>query len=434
MTAVEVSSPIAVGPHGAAPDPAAGGAVAVQFLGNERAYWRLRVKGAALVVLTLGIYRFWLATDVRRFLWSNTEIAGDTLEYNGLATELLVGFLLAVAIIVPLYMTLAIVALELDSITLRPVVLGFILLAALGEFALYRARRYRLTRTVFRGVRFDQHGAAWNYALRALAWWVVVILTLGLAYPWSQANLQRFKLRNTSYGDVFGRFEGSGLSLFMRGLPMWFAVIAPLVIAIVSMAYVIDWDALSGAATHGDGGAVNNLIKDDPQLETALGLGVIAAAFSAIVAVLLYPVFQAVQLRWWLSGLRVGAMTVTSRLRVRQVYWVYLRFLLCLVLFAIAVSVVAGIGFVIVGALVAPAHDSNVNEVAGAVVLGVLYIVVMLGASVIYQVVIVASLWRLGAQSAELMGAAVLDNVRAAGVPSSALGEGLADALGVGSM
>jgi len=33
------------------------------------------------------IYRFWLATDVRRFLWSNTEIAGDTLEYNGLATE-----------------------------------------------------------------------------------------------------------------------------------------------------------------------------------------------------------------------------------------------------------------------------------------------------------------------------------------------------------
>ncbi len=68
---------------------------AIHFLGSERDYWRLRIKGAAFVMVTLGIYRFWLATDVRRFLWSNTEIDGETLEYNGLATELLVGFLFA---------------------------------------------------------------------------------------------------------------------------------------------------------------------------------------------------------------------------------------------------------------------------------------------------------------------------------------------------
>src|ERR1700731_2825154 len=80
---------------------------AVQFLGKEAAYWRLRTKGAALLMLTLGLYRFWFATDVRRFLWSNTEIVGDTLEYTGLATELLGGFLLALAILVPLYTAIA---------------------------------------------------------------------------------------------------------------------------------------------------------------------------------------------------------------------------------------------------------------------------------------------------------------------------------------
>src|SRR5580692_4981419 len=111
-TAEAVSSPVA----------AAG---AVRFLGDEGAYWRLRIKGAALVVVTLGIYRFWLATDVRRYLWSSTEIAGDTLEYNGLATELLVGFLLAIAILVPLYMALAIVALELDAFPIKPLAFGF---------------------------------------------------------------------------------------------------------------------------------------------------------------------------------------------------------------------------------------------------------------------------------------------------------------------
>jgi uncharacterized membrane protein YjgN (DUF898 family) len=74
----------------------------VRFLGREWSYWQLRLKGAALLLVTLGIYRFWLMTDVRRFLWSNTEIAGETLEYNGLATELLLGFLFAIAILVPI--------------------------------------------------------------------------------------------------------------------------------------------------------------------------------------------------------------------------------------------------------------------------------------------------------------------------------------------
>src|SRR5580692_5231559 len=101
-------------------------AATVRFLGDEDSYWRLRIKGAALVVVTLGIYRFWLATDVRRFLWSNTEISGDTLEYNGLATELLVGFLFALAILVPLYMIFALVALELDLVAFAPALIGFV--------------------------------------------------------------------------------------------------------------------------------------------------------------------------------------------------------------------------------------------------------------------------------------------------------------------
>src|ERR1043165_5263886 len=73
-----------------------------RFVGDERAFWRLLIRGAALLALTLGIYRFWLATDVRRFLWSNTEIAGDGLEYIGTARELLLGFLIAIALLVPL--------------------------------------------------------------------------------------------------------------------------------------------------------------------------------------------------------------------------------------------------------------------------------------------------------------------------------------------
>jgi uncharacterized membrane protein YjgN (DUF898 family) len=73
----------------------------IQFLGFDKDYWRLWIRGSFLLALTLGIYRFWLTTDTRRFLWSNTEVLGEPLEYTGTARELLIGFLIAVAILIP---------------------------------------------------------------------------------------------------------------------------------------------------------------------------------------------------------------------------------------------------------------------------------------------------------------------------------------------
>ena len=88
----------------------------VRFLGQRRVYWRLLIRGGVLLMVTLGIYRFWLATDVRRFLWSNTEIAGETLEYTGTALELLLGFLIAIAILIPVYAGFFLAALDLGTL------------------------------------------------------------------------------------------------------------------------------------------------------------------------------------------------------------------------------------------------------------------------------------------------------------------------------
>jgi uncharacterized membrane protein YjgN (DUF898 family) len=406
---------------------------AVQFLGRETAYWRLRVKGAALLMLTLGLYRFWFATDVRRFLWSNTEITGDTLEYTGLATELLVGFLFAVAILVPLYTVFAIAALELSPRAPVSLAAAILLVALLGEFALYRARRYRLTRTVFRGVQFDQHGAAWRYALLALVWWCAAIVTLGLAYPWAQAGLQRFKMGHTCYGDLEGWFASKGVTLFLRGLPIWLVVVGPVLIAFFALAALIDWNALNVAVAQDDQ-ATLAFIEASPGFRRAVGIAFICVALSGMAAVLLYPLFQAVSLRWWISGLRFGDLTVTSRLKTGQVYRVYLRFVLYILLLILVTAIAGAICLFAVNELVGPRHDSRLAELLATVITVGLYVVIALGASTVHQVVVTFSLWRLGVQSAELTGADVLNSVRAAGLPSSALGEGLADALGVGGI
>jgi uncharacterized membrane protein YjgN (DUF898 family) len=412
------------------PAPSAG---VVAFLGDDAAYWRLRIKGAALLIVTLGLYRFWFATDVRRFLWSNTEIGGETLEYTGLATELLGGFLLALAILVPLYTAFAIAALEFSPRAIVSVAIGLMLLALGAEFALYRARRYRLTRTVFRGVRFDQYGSAWRYALYALLWWAVVAVTLGLAYPWAQASLQRFKMRHTSYGDLPGSFAGSGFDLFLRGVPIWLVIVGPLLVALLTLGALVDWDSLNTAMMQGDRETLSR-IEAGPGFHRAIGIAVIALGAAAFAAILLYPLFQAVMLRWWISGLRFGELAVTSRLRIGQVYRVYLRFILYILLLMLITLIVGGLCLFAVTVLVGPRHDSALAELLATAVTVGLYVAIALGVSTIHQVVVTFALWRLGAQSAELAGADVLDCVRASGAPSSALGEGLADALGVGGI
>src|SRR5271168_1963917 len=73
------------------------------FVGKSKDFRRLAIQGALLEFVTFGFYRFWLATKLRRHLWSNTLIEGEPLEYTGTAKELFIGFLFALAILVPIY-------------------------------------------------------------------------------------------------------------------------------------------------------------------------------------------------------------------------------------------------------------------------------------------------------------------------------------------
>ena len=76
----------------------------VAFSGKRSEFFALVKRGAALEFVTLGFYRFWLLTDMRRHLWANTVVDGDAAEYTGRGRELLIGFLVALAILVPIYL------------------------------------------------------------------------------------------------------------------------------------------------------------------------------------------------------------------------------------------------------------------------------------------------------------------------------------------
>ena len=409
-----------------------GKAGGVRFLGRRRTYARLLARGAALLLVSLGLYRFWLMTDVRRFLWASTEIDGETLEYAGTPIELVLGFLVAVAVLVPVYAGFFIAALDLGPFGEMAGLLAFLGLAVLGQYAVYRARRYRLTRTIFRGLRFTQDGSAWVFAIRAAAWWLLTGLTLGLAYPFQLASLERYKMRHTYYGALPGRFAGAGWKLFLRGVPMWLLVMAPLALTAAAFVEAVDWSALADAVGQGGEDALARVEGGNPALGEIIVFAMLMTGLSVLLAVLLYPVFQAVVLRWWTSGLRFGEIEARSSLRIRHVYGAYMRFLWWGLLFAIVLGVLAVPLLILIGILEGKMPESGAGDIAATLVGLGGYVVAALGFSTIYRSTVQLSLWQLGAEALHLSGIERLDAVEARGEASSPLGEGLADALNVG--
>jgi hypothetical protein len=239
-------------------------------------------------------------------------------------------------------------------------------------------------------------------------------------------------MRNTFYGDLAGGFNASGLRLFVRGLPMWLLVFAPLALA-VSGFIGVDWKAFADAVAQGGDDVMSKIEGNNPGLGAVIVFAMLMGGVSVTLAAVLYPTFQAMVLRWWSSGLSFGTIEVRSRLSTRQVYGAYARFVGYAILFSVAMGILGAAALLAVAAIGGTGLFGAGVEIVATFSALVGYVVTALGFSTIYRATVLLSLWQLGMESLQLSGLSALDKVKATGRPSSALGEGLADALNVGS-
>jgi hypothetical protein len=193
------------------------GSMAIQILGTDYVgqkgplFW-LALKSSILTVLTLGFYRFWMKTRLRRYYWSAIRPGGVPLEYTGTGTEKLMGFLITVVFLAfyigVFNLLLMFVSYSLLSDNFAAYFSSFLGLIPIYFYAQYRARRYILARTRWRGVRFGTDTVAWGYAWRAMLHWGLTLLTLGLLLPRQVFLLEKFRTDHTWFGQE--RFYQSG--------------------------------------------------------------------------------------------------------------------------------------------------------------------------------------------------------------------------------
>ncbi|WP_146691210.1 DUF898 family protein [Bradyrhizobium canariense] len=383
----------------------------VSFSGDRGEFRWLVERGAGLELITAGFYRFWLATDIRRHLWSHTSVDGDAAEYTGRGRELLIGFLFALAILVPIYLAYFIVGLEVERFKAFASFPLFLFFYVFGQFAIYRARRYRLTRTVWRGVRFWMDGSGWAYAARAALWGLLMLPTLGLILPWREAALERYKMRHCYYGDLPGSFEGRGWELFKRGWWLWLLAVLSAV-----MPFML-WP----------------LAKIVPGMLPIAKIAPFISLVLLLAAPFIYGVFKAVEWRWWLSGIRFGDVRFESGLlrgALVGLYWKVIGwFLLILVLFATYLFACAGL---LVGISdLSSAAASLRGSVPMIVLAAVGYLAIILAVNVVMRVYLLRDVWARLMASTTVHNIEAAANVSARGELANALGEGFADGLDI---
>ena len=416
----------------------------VEFVGKRGALFWLALKTGFLTVLTLGFYRFWMKTRLRRWYWSAIRPGGDPMEYVGDPIEKLLGFFIAVVILTFYIGVLNLVLMFLSFSLFSSSVIGYAASFAgvipLWFYARYRARRYVLARTRWRGVRFGLEPGAWGYAGRALLYWALTIVTLGLLWPRMTFLLEKYRTDRTFFGSV-RLIQGGHWTMLYRAA-------VPFIIALVLCGGWAFW-----------------LILVDPLWPTSMTFdGMIDTVATAIAtetpvdelnrpgrlfllpAFLMILIYGAVHYRWVSKRLMADAkhapgVTFQSRLRAPRVFGIYLlgNFLAYLVLvFGIMVMILLALPLMFAEALdpqLTASMDgwASLPRIVHLLALGLLYLAAFLLWGVLHNTFVTFPLMRHMAQTTTLPEMRGLQEVSQRERDAFAEAEGFAEALDLGA-
>jgi len=207
------------------------------FHGSGASLFGIHIVNVLLTIVTLGVYYFWAKTRVRVYLMSQTELEGNRFAWHGTGKELLLGFLKALLIFGLPILLLVLIRDVLDVPAFLKVVAGVlvpVIVLVLLPLAMVGARRYRLSRSSWRGIRFSFRGRPRDFVRLFIVGSFLSSLTFGLYYPIFDTRRHDFMTSHSWLGTRRFRFDGRGRDLFWPFL-------VTVLLALPTLGLVIFW-------------------------------------------------------------------------------------------------------------------------------------------------------------------------------------------------
>jgi uncharacterized membrane protein YjgN (DUF898 family) len=185
------------------------------FYGDFPGLFALHAVNILLTLLTLGVFHFWGKARILRYVLSQTELDGDRFVYYGTGRELLLGFAKAIVLFaVPVALLNVSRVDPTFGLTIEAAILGYLLIyVGVLPLAMVGTRRYRLSRTSWRGIRFAFRGRGWDLVRIFARDGCLTLLTLGVYAPWFAVRRHAFLVSNSWFGTERFGFDGQGRDL-----------------------------------------------------------------------------------------------------------------------------------------------------------------------------------------------------------------------------
>jgi uncharacterized membrane protein YjgN (DUF898 family) len=191
----------------------------LRYHGEGWALFGLVIVNTLFTVITLGIYSFWAKNKVREYHYRHTEFDNDPFAYHGTGRELFIGALKASGILVILSLGFAVAREMSRRGTMTPaarlaiVAALYLAILLLTIVAVNGARRYRSSRSSWRGIRFSFHGRWHQFLSLIIGGTLLSVVTLGFSTPWFQSQRRAFLVRNSRFGSEPFVYDGKGSAL-----------------------------------------------------------------------------------------------------------------------------------------------------------------------------------------------------------------------------
>ena len=184
------------------------------FFGTGGSLLGIHAVNTFLTLITAFIYFFWGKVKIRKYFFSQTEMEGDRFAYHGTGKELLIGFLKALVVLGTIFALLnALPFIPGNTAKVVVALFAYTILFLFIPVAITGARRYRLSRTSWREVRFSFRGKTKDFIKLFIKNSIFTALTLGLYRPIFETNVYAFLASHSYFGSQKFDFDGQGRDL-----------------------------------------------------------------------------------------------------------------------------------------------------------------------------------------------------------------------------
>ncbi|MEZ5775770.1 MAG: YjgN family protein [Hyphomicrobiaceae bacterium] len=302
----------------------AGEPVRITWHGSPWSLAGLGLLNMLLTIVTLGFYQFWGKTEVRRRIWQSVRINGEPLEYVGTGRELFLGFIIVFfLVLLPM----------IGLFTFTQIYFGpehpaffilfmavYVLIFFLVGIAVYRARRYRLSRTRFRGIRGALVGSSLGFGWSAFWSLLLIPFTWGWIVPWRANFLHRTITNDMRFGDKAFLYKGQAGPLYPPYVLAWVGGILVYVLAVALFMFAF-WDKFEAISKAQEAGVA------PPELQFSTGENVIIFAI-VVSCLLLYSLFygwyQARMLNQFTSRTTLGTLSFRLDVTALGLVWLFI--------------------------------------------------------------------------------------------------------------